>query len=198
MTLRFVIKQKLYFNDIVNTLSYEPEDGFAFPTPERIAELLVEEWTTFIVSQLSSSWSMVGIDYYDSDDLPGTPAKDVSPASLPLFGNGPADAMANQVAFLVNWRCNDGPPWRGRTNIGGMSRGTIDDAGTFDATSEAAVAGWAYAVQVLTDVLGPRARLVICSTGSQVVPAGTTAKVDTGTPNNIPATQRRRRIGSGS
>lgn len=198
MTLKFVVTQRLHNNDVVNVLNFEEVDGFAIPTPERIAELIVTEWSTAMSLVLSDEWQMTKIEYYDSANPPGTPAIDVTPASLPLQGASTASAMPNQVSLLVNWKTVGGPPFRGRTNLGGVAANQLSNDGTWQPTALAAAAALAFNLTTLTDPNGPRAGLVIVSTNSSLVPAGTTAPVSVQNVNPIPATQRRRRLGVGS
>lgn len=198
MSLRFVVKQKMNDNDIVNVFTFTEQDGFVMPVPERMAELIRDIYANNYAPIASDGWALTGIEYYDSTNVAGTPAQDVSPSGLPIVGTGGPGSVANQTAGLVNWKTVGGPPFRGRTYFGGIAAGKINTIGNWDTSVLNALAAVAFGLVVLTDPNGPRARLTIRSTKSNVVPAGTVAQVSTSQVNPIPASQRRRRKGVGS
>jgi len=198
MTIKLIVKQRLNNNDMINTLHYENDPSTSGMTPDEMAQAVVDAYQTHLAALWSTEWSLVGIDWVDPDAGGGQPALPANVTGLPVTGDTLPQAMANQVAALVNWKSTSNAPWRGRTYLGGMYDGGITVGGVFEAGIVTAVNAWATDLLGITNGNGGFASLVLRSGGTATVPAGTTSLIQDGEMNPIPATQRRRRIGVGS
>lgn len=198
MTYKFVIKQKLHGNDIVNTFHYSDTGGVGGGDIQTIVDHLADAYRDYLSVVYSEKWSMVGIDFYDTDDPPGTPAVPYVPTTGFPVGVVTGDAAANQLATLINWKCQQGPPYRGRTYLSGWSENMLGSVGNITQANQDAASDFADDIKSIPVSGGSTAVLVIYSTGSNVVPAGTTAVVTSHNINGFPRTQRRRAIGTGS
>lgn len=198
MTHRLVFKQKLHGEDVINVFNYDSDSVPTQGQVETLATEIITTWSAELLPWLSFSWSLEGVDWFDTTRPPGAPGIPLSIPSLPLVGTGTDASMPNQVACLVNWTCAGGPPFRGRTYFGGWNEDLMDGAGEFSANMTTPL-------QTLVDDMlringggGVFFDLVIRSTSSDNIPAGTTAVVTNGVVSSTPAIQRKRRKGSGS
>ncbi|AXH78382.1 MAG: hypothetical protein [Circular genetic element sp.] len=198
MALKFVIKQKMHANDIVNVYHYAETPGVNSGDAQAIVDEIADAYRDELTPAFCDAWQMVGVDFYDTDNLPGTPAVPYTPTGgFPVGVAGP-DGSPNQIAVLVKWTCAGGPPHRGRTYLSGWTEGFMGSAGNIATAQVNQAQAFADRIREISLTGGNTAQMVIVSTGSNITPAGTEAVVINGQVNPFPKTQRRRAIGNGS
>lgn len=178
--------------------------NFTFTSPpsaadlQELAENVVQEWTVTLAPLQSSLWQMDEVTVYDSSAPAGAPGTVLSIGALPLQGSGGSDVVPNQVAGIIKYITQGGPPFRGRSYIGGLIPDTIGASGTFGPNTRLQMTNFGEAIKSITLSSGNVGSLVIVSSGTPAAPAGTFAIVDVISTNPAPRTQRRRAVGIGS
>lgn len=198
MTFKFVVKQRLHANDIINVFHYADDNGVSGADIQAIVDGLALAYETHLVPNLADSWSFEGIDFYDTDNPAGTPGIPYTPTGGLFSGDVAIASAANQLAVLINWKCQQGPPFRGRSYMAGWTEGLMGGVGNITQGIVDNCQLFADDIREIPVTGGSTAQLVIYSTGSSQVPVGTTAVVTSATVNNFPKTQRRRALGTGS
>lgn len=198
MAYKFILKQKLRGNDVINTFVYEDDPTNPIGNPLPIAQAIVDSMVSLVTNWFSTEYALNDVYYVDPDLGGGQPAVPMPVTGLPLAGGVAQPACANQLCLLLNWRCLNNAPWRGRTSLSGMYEQAIDTGGTWEAGLLSDAQDWATDMLGLTDGLGGFAYLNIRSTGSQNVPVGTLSLVESASANPVPTTIRTRRLGRGS
>ena len=198
MAYKFVVKQTYLGQQVINTFCYEDDGNPNNSDANDIAQAIVNLWSANLVSSLHTSWSMDEIVWYDTNAPAGAPPSIASVTGLPLVGTNASKPAPTQLAMVVTLTAENGPPWRGRNYLAGLTSDTISTSGlwtngiiadvktVYDALLSISVGG--------LRVLGR----VIISEKSQNIPAGTQALIGTNTPQAIPASVRSRRIGVGA
>lgn len=192
MTIKYNLLQTLNGKRIVNTLHYVDDPNQSSITPNETAELIAAAYSTHAISVLSEDWTLDEITYVDPDAGGGQPAVPAIVPALPIQGSVASASMSNRASALINWKASANAPWRGRMNVGGIYENGMQPGNIFDAAVQAAISALAFNLITLSDGLGGGAQLVLRSTNSNVIPAGTTSVVVTGTLNNSPKTIRSR------
>ena len=192
MTTKFILRQRLNNKEIVNTLHYLDVPGETALTPQEVADQIAIEFNTHAGPLMSTDWTLYEIAFVDPDAGGGQPAVILPSVNLPVVGQTPTPSMSNRTTVLINWQCANNAPWRGRTNISGVSELGMDNGNVFQADVQAGINALASNLQDLTDGNGARAKLVIWSGGTDTIVAGTTSDVTSYNVNPSPKTIRSR------
>lgn len=146
---------------------------------------------------LVDSWEFYGIDYRQVD-VAGLPTFSVVPTAGVLVGASATDPCPTQIAALVSAKENVTKPNRVRSYYCGLSETAVVD-GLLTAGSQAAFEAF-FDLQSVLNAAGTnelqRLSVVWNSTHTQVVDSNNVAGA-AGVASQVPATQRRRRIGVG-
>lgn len=198
MTYKFIFKQKLLNQDVINVFCYEDDGSPNAINAGQICQQIVDEWALTLAPFMVPEWSLVGVDWTHSAALPGAPAQPLALNNLPVVGVAAGTPMPAQTAVYVKSTTVDGPPWRGGAYISGWNNSLLGSDGLVQQNRADALQIFFDEIMTLPAVgLGNVAR-VIESRNSKFVVAGTTAKVAVNTVNRNPSGLDKRRIGVGS
>lgn len=192
MTIKYILKQTLNGEQIINTLHYRDVDGQAPLTPDETAVLIAGLWQTHLAPWLSDAHSLTGIDWVDPDAGGGQPAVPAVVPALPIVGQQAFPSMSNRVAALINWKSSENAPWKGRTNLSGWYEQGMQPGNNFSLEIITGVNAFAFNALVLDDGNGKQGELVLRSRKSNVIPVGTVSKVTSGEINFKPKTIKSR------
>lgn len=198
MTYKFIFKQTLNANDIVNVFNYEQDGAANDITAGQLCQGIVDAWIAELVPFLAPNWSLDEVLWTHSGAPFGQPAQPLALNNLPVVGTASGSATANQVAVYVNARTINGPPWRGGTYVGGWNSSLVGADGLIQQNRADAALAFFEAIKTLPAVgIGNVARVIV-STNSKHIPAGTIALVNTHNVQRVPSTMDKRKIGAGS
>lgn len=198
MTYKFIFKQKLNGNDVVNVFNYEDDGVPTAITAGQLCQAIIDEWIAELVPFLAPNWSMESVLWTHSGAPFGQPAQPLTLNGVPFVGTASGFATANQVAMYVNAITIGGPPWRGGTYLGGWNSSLVGDDGLISQNRVDAALAFFDNIKTLPAVgIGNVARVIV-SSKSKHIPAGTTALVNTHVVQRIPSTLDKRKIGTGS
>lgn len=157
---------------------------------------IVETYRTHLAPVLSVSWSLNEV-HARGAEIAGSPTFVYIPTLGPVNGADVTTVAANQVALLVSFSALTLPPNRVRKYIPGAVGQGIDFDGTWVAAVQTAAQAWGDAIVDIgtgdPNTLFPlSARL---DENGLVVDSN---EMDVAVVREVPATQRRRRIGVGS
>lgn len=192
MTIKFNIKQTLNGAQILQTLHYQPDPVSGQITANEIAQGIRDAYADHLVGILADQWSLDEITYVDPDAGGGAPALPAVITGLPLAGAANSVSMANRTTCRVNFKATENAPYRGGSNLSGMYEAGMDAGNVFTSAVIDAVQLWANDLLGITNASGEIANLVIRSTGSSIVPVGTTSLVVDAVVNPKPKTLRSR------
>lgn len=188
------IKQSILGQEIRNILWYNnlPEnEEFLEEIASHIGEAYSEHTSLFC-----SSWAVHSVQF-TFYPLAGTWSTEYPIPDGPISGTGQSTPAPTQVAILVSTRHVGPPPNRGRIYLGGLPGNFIENDGTFNAGSLVLAASLA---DLLTNLpynsQANLAELVVMRrvNGQPVV----WNPVNEVIVREVPATQRRRRLGQGA
>lgn len=162
-----------------------------------IVDEIRADFVSELQSDMDSDWSFYGIDYREVDTA-GLPTFSVTPTSGSLSGSSGGTAMPAQIALVVSAQANSTKPRRVRTYYTGYT-----ENGFSDGLWGSAVVGRAESFFDFQSVLNAAGTnelqrvSVQWNTSHTVVTAFNNVAGSAGVGADIPATQRRRRIGVG-
>lgn len=198
MTIFQVIhKQRLLLQEVRNVYYYETITGN--PSTSEWQDICDEIRADYLaeLNTFSDEWSFYGIDYRVVDTA-GLPSFSVVPTAGIWTGAGTTDLSPTQICALVSAKANTIKPNRVRTYFTGLTDGNIID-GLLPSGTRGAYEFFFDLQSVLngggTNVL-QRVSAQWNSTHTQVVVYNNVAGA-AGVCSEVPATQRRRRIGVG-
>lgn len=191
--LLVVAKQRLLSQEIRNTFWFGGNDAI-MDNAQDIVDAMRAAWATNLGAQLITDWTLYGFDVYDKT-IPGVPGIEFIPTSGSLTGSNNTDSVATQIAMLVTFKAQVAPPNTNRKYLAGWGEGAMVDSLWQTAKTDLAAA---WAADVLD--IGTTTSLAIVM---EVVALNLDGTVSGGNPleyalvRQVPATQRRRRIGIG-
>lgn len=195
---RVNVNQELLGQSIMNVFYYQTTDTLDSSQLQEVADDIRTAWATFDASAgLAADWMLTGATFRQVD-VPNLPEVTVTPLAGPLVGSAASQPMATQVALLVRGQANSPFPRRVRTYLAGLTEGALDD-GIWNTTA-AQAASQLIALDMDEIVAGNdqlervSVRLGDEGSGEQVVAFNRVTFYDV---TQVPATQRRRRIGVG-
>lgn len=183
--------------EVVNVHHYTSTSPLSTSQLEEAAEALRDARVALDdATNLANDWSWRDITARRVD-VGGLPGLDYQAASGIYVGSVTAtNATANQVAALVSFAANSVKPRRGRSYLAGIWSGQMQDSGLWTTGLVADMAVWAAAIMELTVTGDTLFKTAVTLAGNP--PLVTASNVLTEfVPRDNPATQRRRRIGSG-
>lgn len=191
--LLVVAKQRFHSQECRNTFWFGGNDAI-MANAQDIVDALHGAWNTNIKSNLAPQWSLYGYDVYDKT-VPSVPGIEFIATSGVMDGTGSGDSLPTQIAMLVNFKAQVAPPNTNRKYLAGFLEAHTTN-GLFNSAQVNNAAAWA------ADVLdiGTTTALAVVM---EVVALNLDGTVNGGNPleyaivREVPATQRRRRIGVG-
>lgn len=193
-----VLKQRWLLQECRNIFYYETITGNPSASEwQDIVDEIRADYVSELVAGLSDEWSFYGIDYRQVD-VSGLPSFSVVPTLGTLVGSLAADPVATQIAMLVSVKENTTAPNHCRSYIAGFTENSLNDSlwavGTMatgvDFISEMSVLNAAGT----NELQRVSARW---NTAHDAVTAYNNVAAATPVASQVPATQRRRRIGIG-
>lgn len=155
------------------------------------------DYVSELAGYLSNDWSFYAIDWRQVDTS-GLPSFTSIPTAGPYTGVQTVDNVASQIALLVSVKENTTKPNRCRTYLGGFTEASITDS-RWDAVIRSAAEDF-VALQSVLNAAGTnelqRVSVTWNSTHTAVVAYNNVAGA-TPVASEVPATQRRRRLGVG-
>jgi hypothetical protein len=192
-----VIKQRWLGQEVRNVLYYDT-DLSALTAAQRLqlADGIRAMYVTFATSRLVNDWSLYAFDIRRVD-VPGEPTLEVFPTAGTFVGPVAVESLPTQVALLMHGFSQTSRPNRIRQYIGGLGEGSMGDGIWLPgAVSGANTLGSSLLAPTVTG----SSRFDRVAAGwnpsrTQVVAFNKILLIGT---TEIPATQRRRRIGRGA
>lgn len=198
MARRLELKGLLQEQTIVMNLTFEDVIGESPMTDGQLVFNVLSAWAAGPLQDQAANFVWTEATMYDTNALPGTPGTVIPSSLLPMAGLGGTKPVSTQTAMLTNHKTAGGPPFRGRTYVAGMDIANLETDGKWNGDSVVRMNAFFNSLLPLVAAGGEQAQFVIVSRKSPDVPPGTTAPVVQTITSNIPASQRRRRIGVGS
>lgn len=195
---RVNVNQELLGQSIMNVFYYETTGTLDSSQLQEATDDIRTAWAAFdTAAGLAQDWTLTGATFRQVD-VPNLPEITVAPTAGPLVGSADSQPMATQVALLVRGQANSPFPRRVRTYLAGLTEGALA-AGIWNTTAAnaglALVGGAMDEIIVVDDQLERvSVRLGDEGQGEQVVAFNRVTFYDV---TQVPATQRRRRIGVG-
>lgn len=192
-----VHKQRFLLQEIRNVFYYETITGN--PSASEWQDICDEIRGDYAGSTLgrSNNWEFYGIDYRQVD-VAGLPSFSVVPTAGIFVGPSGVDEVPTQICLLVSAKENVTKPNRVRTYIGGLVEDMIL-AGLFTASVRTAAETF-FDLQSVLNAAGTNELQRVSAqwnlARTQVVAYNNVAGA-AGVSSQVPATQRRRRIGVG-
>lgn len=191
----------IVFNQLLNDQEVKNVTVWSnFPTDptdlQAMADILRTRWGVSCVGVQSPQWSLQSVTFIYNESLP-IYSVEVPFTGGVLTGSNPAGPLTTQVALLISTRYLGAPPNRGRIYFGGLNEGSTGVnnrffAGAIDPFVNM-VESWANGVDYGSNI----AYLRIARRNAD----GTidiTSPVSSVIGRDVPATQRKRRIGVGA
>jgi hypothetical protein len=191
--LLIVPKQQMYGQEMRNTLWFGGNDAI-MDNAQALCDAIHDAWDDNIKQYLVGAWSLYGFDVYDKT-IPSVPGIGFVPTAGTLQGTLAGEGMATQIALLVTFKAQVAPPNTNRKYLAGWGEELLAN-GLFTSTYTAAATAWA---DDILDIATTTSLAVVM----EVVTLLQDGTVSGGNPleyalaKNVPATQRRRRIGVG-
>jgi len=193
-TYEVKVYQRFLGQKILNRFFVEdPGDVGTYGT---IAQHFFDAWDAHLMPTLNDQWvfDVVGLRKLD---VPGASEVLVVPTGAPKTGAvGGSPPSAAQVAALISWAAGDVRPNRGRTYLAGLNSENVTDDGLWGTGLQSALNSFA---QALLDMSSIGALIDLVIRGKD--PAGGSDpiqhEIESFVVRNVPATQRRRRLGVG-
>lgn len=194
-----VHKMTLLQQEVRNIYYYETITGnpSASEWQDICDEIRSDFATTIGASTFSNNWKFWGIDYRQVDTA-GLPSFSVLPTSGDLDGTNANDDLPTQIALLVTAKANVTKPNRVRTYYCGFTEENTTD-GLWGATIRGLVEDF-FDDQTVLNAAGTNELQRVSAqwnTGHTAVVAYNNVAAAPGKASEVPATQRRRRIGVG-
>jgi hypothetical protein len=190
--LLVVVKQRLLAQEVRNTFWFGGDDA-VMANAQAICDGLRDAWEDNMPG-LVDEWTLYEFDVYDKT-IPSVPGISFVPTGGALVGTSADDPLPTQIALLATFKAQVAPPNTNRKYLAGFK----DDQcvnGLFTGAITGAVEDWA------ADILDLGTTLTLAIV-MEVVLLNEDGTVSGGNPleyaiaRQVPATQRRRRIGIG-
>lgn len=186
------VGQLIENNWYIESASASLVDALAFG--ERIRDF----YATGMAPICHENWQLNEVLFREVGATPGTPFVTIPGISLPVVGTDVGATTAPVCTLTLAFKSATGPPWNGYLALGGFSGIHILETGLWSATAQASISGAYTSLDAGIKAIQGDADVVIVSSNSSVVPAGTTAVVDVVIPRDIVGTRRSRKTGRGS
>ena len=191
--LLVVPKQRLLGQECRNTFWFGGGDA-VMANAQAICDALYDAWGDNLQSSLVNDWSLYAFDVYDKT-IPGVPGIEFVPTAGILQGSSANDPVATQIAMLVTFKAQVAPPNTNRKYLAGMNSATMSQS-LFNTSPLGFAEAWA------ADIIDIGTTLTL-GIVMEVVTLNADGTVAGGNPleyalaRQVPATQRRRRVGIG-
>lgn len=193
-----VHKQRFHLQEVRNIYYYETITGNPSTSEwQDICDEIRSEYDSELKASLVTDWEFYGIDYRQVDTS-GLPSFSVTPTSGVLAGTLGSDSVATQIALLVSVKANVTAPNHCRTYLAGWGEVSMTDS-LWGPGSQAAAESFVDYQSVL-NAAGTNELQRVSARWNTAHDAVTAYNNVAGAPavaSEVPATQRRRRIGVG-
>lgn len=195
-TVQVVLKSRLFAQEVRYVHYYNHATG-GVPEVEYLCATLAGVYQTNLQTNLVDNYSMYGAEW-----------KNLSVAGLPTLeaditawsGTSTVLPVPSQIAAVVGYKANTAPPNTARNYIAGIPSSFLTDAGVWTTAFVSVLEGLAEDTLEIPIGVGSPERwirqAVSLSPTTHLVTANNPVTIIRVT--NVPGTQRRRRIGSGS
>lgn len=163
---------------------------------QAMVDQLDSEWKTNLQSVLASDYQQYAYDVRQVD-VPSLPTETFVPTAGVWNGTNTTGPLPNQDAGLVSFRAPTAPPNKAKTYVGGLTKAAVL-SGRWSVGTTNALEAFGISSLTLENVAGenmPRLSARFTNDPPRVTLSNQLATVIV---TDIPATQRRRRIGTGS
>lgn len=191
--LLIVVKQSWLSQECRTTFWFGGNDA-VMANAQDLCDALYDAYDTNLVGKMVPEWSLYEFDVYDKT-VPGVPGIQLQPTGGVLVGTSGGDSLPTQIAGLVTFKAQVAPPNTNRKYLPGLNDGIVVDS-LFTQAAIDSMQDWA---DEILDIATTTALAVTM----EVVSLNLDGTVNGGNPltyaiaKQVPATQRRRRIGSG-
>lgn len=193
-----VHKQRLLLQEVRNVYYYETITGNPSGSEwQDIVDEIRAEYVSYIVNKLISDWVFYGIDYREVSTA-GLPSFSMVPTSGDIAGSSAEDSVATQVAMLISVKANTTAPNHVRTYLAG-----IDELSMVNSLWGSGVRASAEEFIDYQSVLNGGGTNVLQRVSARwnqdhtAVTSYNNVAGSAAVASQVPATQRRRRIGVG-
>ena len=193
-----VHKQRWLLQEVRNIFYYETITGNPSSSEwQDIADEIRADYVADMTTNHSSDWEFYGIDYREVSSS-GLPSFSVVPTSGVLVGSSASDDLPTQVAMLVSVKINSTAPNHSRSYLGGFPVVYVVD-GLFTSAVRALAESFIDNQSVLNAAGTNELQRVAArwNTAHDAVTAYNNVAGAAAVASQVPATQRRRRIGIG-
>ncbi len=195
--LKTVINQKYYGQDVVNILCWSGSQA-TIANGQAITDELQQIFQDTLSTVQGTPYSFESVTCYDAEAPNGTPGVEFIPTGGGHVGVATGNPTPTQTAAILAFNTFDGPPHRGRIYIAGLTANLISSIGTWNSTALSALDALGAKLLTFAADTGIIASHVVIGNKPNILVADQTAGVNAYIARNVPATQRRRRIGVGS
>lgn len=191
--LLIVVKQRWLSQECRTTLWFGGNDA-VMANAQDICDAVYDAYDTNLAGKMVPEWALYEFDVYDKT-IPGVPGIQLQPTSGTLVGTSAGDSLPTQVAGLVTFKAQVAPPNTNRKYLPGLNDGVVTDS-LFTTAAVTDMQAWA-------DEILDIATTTSLAITMEVVSLNNDGTVVGGNPltyaiaKQVPATQRRRRIGIG-
>lgn len=194
MIRRWVVHQKLFGNDVINTWHLGQSGADPVGTVGDLADRIRELYEDALAPDLVDDWQLVKITSQDGDQH-GTPVLTRWTGSV--VGGSALEPAPNQAAVCIVYRATTTRPNKSIKFLGGWRGSMLDANGKVDPAAQLAASNFANDMMVMDQTI-PGQPLVIARHYPNSSRVHIANSVETFNISQYPGTQRRRRIGTGS
>lgn len=191
----FRVYQTLVGQGVLNTFHVSDENDLV--SVETIMDIILDAYSDNWIGPTAPHYSVDKIGYRDLNVV-GSSEQIYQPTGYPKLGLSTGEPVPTQACLLISWQGGATRPNRGRTYLPGLREGHVASNGIIISAVTDAAKQLADDILDNLQLIDPSVYLALRGH----VPGDPTTEVRnqlfTSTVTNVPATQRRRRIGQGS
>lgn len=188
-----VAKQTCIGQEIRNTFYWGGNDA-TLANAQSIIDAMRDAWYDNLRIDLAPEWTLYAFDVYDKTQA-HYPGVEYIPTSGSVVGANGSDALPPQLAALVNFKAPVPPPNSNRKYLGGLAENNQTD-GLFLSGFIADCGAWAADILAVPTTTSLAITLEVVSLAADGTVIGGNP-LESYVVRQVPATQKRRRIGVG-
>lgn len=191
-------KMRLHLQEIRNIYYYETQVGNPSTSEwQDIVDEIRGDYVSELQAGFVNDWEFYGIDYRIVDTA-GLLSFEALPTAGAVVGSSAVDSVASQIAMLVSVKGTTTKPNRARTYLGGWNEDSLTNS-LWSATARGVAEDFIDLQSVLNAAGTNELQRVAAqwNTGHTAVIATNNIAGSASQASEVPATQRRRRIGVG-
>lgn len=183
--------------EVRNIYYYLTNDVLSAQQRQDVADAFANAYDALqVITNLDNDWEYYGVEVRQVD-VADLPSQTVAPTAGPVVGLDASNAgLPNQIALVTSFYAPTQAPRRARTYLAGLTESHIGHPGTFGSSIVTAAEGFFTDVDSITVTGDTLLRVAVhWDTVNNVVDDWN--RLETFIVRTNPATQRRRRLGSG-